>query len=69
MQVLDEVLDECTWEERWEMTVKNVIELYNLPFEVTGPEQASINHREIPEVKTWRNALPLTQVELTTPIR
>ena len=69
MQVLDEVLDECTWEERWEMTVKNVINLYNLPFEITGPEQATINHREVPEVKTWRNALPLTQVELATPMR
>ena len=68
-QVLAEVLDECTQEERWEMTVKNVIDLYNLPFEVGGPEQATVNHLAAPEVKTWRNALPLTQVELATPMR
>lgn len=68
-QVLSEILDECTDEERWQMTVKNVVDLYNLPFELEGPEQAAINHIPTPEVKTWRNALPLTEVTISTPIR
>ena len=33
-QVLNEVLQDCTPAERYEMTVKNVVQLYNLPFEV-----------------------------------
>ena len=33
-QVLNEVLQDCTPEERYAMTVKNVVQLYNLPFEV-----------------------------------
>jgi hypothetical protein len=33
-QVLDEVLQDCTSEERYEMTVKSVVQLYNLPVEV-----------------------------------
>jgi uncharacterized protein len=32
--VLDQILSECTPEERYEMTVKNVVKLYDLPFEV-----------------------------------
>ena len=32
--VLDRILAECTPEERYEMTVKNVVKLYDLPFEV-----------------------------------
>jgi predicted TIM-barrel fold metal-dependent hydrolase len=68
-QVLGEILDDCTPEERWQMTVANVVKLYNLPFELTGPEQASINAMQAPEVKTWRNSLPLTQVSLATPMR
>ena len=41
--VLASVLAECTAQERWEMTVKNVVELYNLPFQLAGPEQARVN--------------------------
>jgi predicted TIM-barrel fold metal-dependent hydrolase len=33
-KVLNEVLHDCTPAERYEMTVKNVVQLYNLPFEV-----------------------------------
>ena len=32
--VLDRILQECTPEERYAMTVKNVVDLYGLPFEV-----------------------------------
>jgi predicted TIM-barrel fold metal-dependent hydrolase len=32
--VLDRIMAECTPEERYEMTVKNVVKLYDLPFEV-----------------------------------
>jgi predicted TIM-barrel fold metal-dependent hydrolase len=42
-EVLNSVLAECTPQERYEMTVKNVVELYNLPFELTGPDQARVN--------------------------
>src|SRR3954470_16543090 len=68
-QVLNEILDECTPEERWQMTVGNVVKLYNLPFELGGPEQATINSLSAPEAKTWRNAMPLTEVGLATPMR
>ena len=67
-QVLSEILDGCTPEEKWKMTVKNVVELYKLPFELTGPEQARINGVPAPEVKTWRNSLPLTEVTQATPM-
>jgi len=43
-QVLTEVLSECTPEERYAMTVKNVVDLYDLPFELSGPEQARANN-------------------------
>jgi uncharacterized protein len=33
-EVLDRILEDCTPEERFEMTVKNVVELYDLPYEV-----------------------------------
>jgi len=39
-QVLNEILQDCTPEERYQMTVKNVVELYNLPFTLEGPSQA-----------------------------
>ncbi|MGH2587745.1 MAG: amidohydrolase family protein [Dehalococcoidia bacterium] len=32
--VLDRIMQDCTPEERYEMTVKNVVQLYDLPFEV-----------------------------------
>jgi predicted TIM-barrel fold metal-dependent hydrolase len=67
-QVLSEILDDCTPEEKWKMTVKNVVELYHLPYELTGPEQARINYVPTPEVKTWRNSLPLTEVTQSTPM-
>ena len=57
-QVLSEILSDCTPEERYEITVKNVVELYNLPFELEGPSQARVNSLPIPETKTWRNSLP-----------
>ena len=66
-QVLSEILDPCSEDERWRMTVKNVVNLYKLPFELEGPQQAMVNHVPAPEVKTWRDALPLTQIDLTTP--
>ncbi len=68
-QVLSEILPECTPEERWQMTVKNAVELYGLPFAIEGPEQASVNWLPEPERKTWRNAMPLTQTTVTTPMR
>ena len=58
MQVLSEILSDCTPEERYQMTVKNVVELYKLPFPLEGPGQAKINSIPTPEVKTWRNAMP-----------
>ena len=57
-QVLTEILDECTDEERYEMTVKNVVELYKLPFELEGPEQAKVNYLDFGKEKTWRASLP-----------
>ena len=68
-RVLGEILSDCSPEERWQMTVKNVVELYDLPFDLDGPEQARINSVAIPSSKTWRNAMPLTEVTLTTPLR
>ena len=68
-QVLSEILSDCTDEERWQMTVKNVVELYNLPFDIEGSGQARINSVPTPEVKTWRNAMPLTEVTMSTPLR
>jgi uncharacterized protein len=41
-QVLNQVLQDCTPEERYEMTVKNVVELYHLPFTLEGPLQAKV---------------------------
>ena len=46
-KVLTEVLAECTPEERYEMTVKNVVELYNLPFKLEGPNQARVNQKAV----------------------
>ncbi len=40
--VLAEVLKDCSREEIYRMTVKNVVELYGLPFELTGPQQSRI---------------------------
>ncbi len=40
--VLTDVLSECTREEIYEMTLKNVVELYNLPFKLEGPQQSYI---------------------------
>jgi predicted TIM-barrel fold metal-dependent hydrolase len=68
-QVLSEILSDCTPEERWKMTVKNVVELYDLPFKLEGPDQASVNHIPTPKVKTWRNSLPLPEVEVATPTK
>ena len=48
------------------MTVKNVVELYDLPFKVEGPDQASVNYLPIPKVKTWRNVIRLPEVEVAT---
>jgi hypothetical protein len=67
-QVLSEILSDCTPEERYQMTVENVVKLYNLPFELEGPEQARINSVPTPEQKTWRNAMPLPQVTIATPL-
>ena len=50
------------------MTVKNVVDLYDLPFELEGPEQARVNSLPTPEKKTWRNAMPLTEVTMSTPL-
>jgi len=33
-EVLDRILADCTPQERYAMTVKNVVDLYGLPFEV-----------------------------------
>jgi hypothetical protein len=41
-KVLNQILQDCTPEERYEMTVKNVVELYNLPFTLEGPSQAKV---------------------------
>jgi len=41
-KVLNQILQDCTPEERYEMTVKNVTELYNLPFTLEGPSQAKV---------------------------
>ena len=41
-QVLTNVLKDCTRQEIYEMTVKNVVELYGLPFKLAGPQQAYI---------------------------
>jgi predicted TIM-barrel fold metal-dependent hydrolase len=68
-RVLSEILEDCTPEERWQMTVKNVVELYDLPFELAGADQARVNSLAAPAVKTWRNAMPLTQVTMSTPLR
>ncbi len=68
-RVLSEMLEGCTPEERWKMTVKNVVELYNLPFELEGPDQARINSVPTPATKTWRNAMPLTEITTATPLR
>jgi predicted TIM-barrel fold metal-dependent hydrolase len=68
-QVLGEIMTDCSPEERWQMTVKNVVDLYHLPFELAGPSQARINSLPAPTVKTWRNAMPLTEVTLSTPMR
>jgi len=38
--------------------VKNTVDLYNLPFELTGPEQALVNSVPAPTEKTWRGSLP-----------
>ena len=38
--VLTRVLKDCTREEIYDMTVKNVVELYGLPFDLTGPQQS-----------------------------
>ena len=56
--MLSEILSDCTPEERYELTVKNVVELYDLPFELEGPDQALLNSIPTPEVKTWRNSMP-----------
>ncbi len=58
MQVLSEILSDCTPEERYQMTVKNVVELFKLPFSLEGPEQARVNSVPMPDEKTWRNSLP-----------
>lgn len=58
IQVLSEILSDCTPEERYQMTVKNVVELYKLPFKLEGLGQATVNSIPTPEVKTWRNAMP-----------
>ncbi len=41
-QVLSTVLKDCTRQEIYEMTVKNVVELYDLPFKPEGPAQSYI---------------------------
>ncbi len=41
-KVLTEVLADCTRNEIYEMTVKNVVELYNLPYKLEGPQQSRI---------------------------
>ncbi len=47
-KVLTDILADCTPEERYEMTVKNVVEIYNLPFKLEGPQQALLNKSAIP---------------------
>jgi predicted TIM-barrel fold metal-dependent hydrolase len=34
LDVLDRILNECKAEKRYEMTAKNVVKLYDLPFEI-----------------------------------
>ncbi len=36
------MLKDCSREEIYQMTVKNVVELYGLPFELIGPQQSCI---------------------------
>ena len=38
--VLTKLLKDCTREEIYDMTVKNVVDLYKLPFKLTGPQQS-----------------------------
>jgi hypothetical protein len=38
--VLTDVLKDCTRDEIYQMTVKNVVDLYNLPFKLEGPQQS-----------------------------
>ena len=57
-QVLSEILDECTDEERWQMTVKNVVDLYKLPFELSGPEQAKVNYLDFEKGKDLARLSP-----------
>jgi predicted TIM-barrel fold metal-dependent hydrolase len=40
--VLTDVLKDCTRDEIYQMTVKNVVDLYKLPFKLTGPHQSRI---------------------------
>lgn len=40
--ILSEVLSACSPQEVFEMTVKNVVELYDLPFKLETPQQSSI---------------------------
>ena len=46
-RVLTDLLADCTPEERYEMTVKNVVELYDLPFVLEGPGQARLNQKSV----------------------
>ena len=46
-RVLTDLLVDCTPEERYEMTVKNVVELYDLPFVLEGPGQARLNQNDV----------------------
>jgi predicted TIM-barrel fold metal-dependent hydrolase len=40
--VLTNILRDCTRDEIYQMTVKNVVDLYKLPFTLTGPQQSYI---------------------------
>lgn len=42
-EVLSTVLADCTPDERYQMTVENVVKLYDLPFTLEGPAQAAVN--------------------------
>ena len=46
-RVLTDLLADCTPDERYEMTVKNVVELYDLPFVLEGPGQARLNQKSV----------------------
>ena len=59
-------LRECTPQERYEMTVKNVVELYKLPFDLEGPEQARANYLDFGKEKTWGASLPGYATALTS---